>query len=216
MPRQSDPLSGPLPDAPTPVAEGAGEEDDLQIEPRKLALKVALVLTCLVVVGALLSHFLRDPMLAMGGSMVDRFGLWFVFVGVLFVDSSPMPLISEPFLFLGISGGLDVVQIGAVACVASMAAGWTGYGCGFLLGRLGLTRRVLGPATDRAERFVDRYGFWGIAAAALTPLPFAACTWTAGALRMDLPPFFLATLLRIPKTAIWLGFVHLGWSLGGG
>jgi len=171
-------------------------------------------LVILFLLAGCMTYVFGDELRQLGGWATRHLGVGFVFAGVLLIDLSPVPLVNEPVLLLGLSGGLEVRSVAAAAVAASLLAAWGGYGCGYLLARRGLSERVLGRHHARGERFVQRYGFWGVALAALTPLPFGLCTWTAGALRMPLRSFVPASLFRAPKAAFYLWIVWGAWTLG--
>lgn len=171
-------------------------------------------LVVLFLVAGTLTYVFGDELRQLGGWATRHLGAGFVFTGVFLIDLSPVPLVNEPVLLLALSGGLDVRAVAAAAVAASLLAAWGGYACGYLLAKRGLSQRALGAYYARGERFVKRYGFWGVVLAALTPFPFGLCTWTAGALRMPLRSFFVASLFRAPKAAFYLWIVWGAWKLG--
>ncbi len=59
-----------------------------------------------------------------------------------------------------------------------------------------------------------RHGLVTIALAAITPLPFAICAWSAGALGMRLAPFLLGLSLRVPKVAFYAWVIDQSWRAG--
>jgi len=199
---------------PTAPSEDEDEDEDEPLELGPLALRVVIGLVLLFLIAMGLSFVWGDELRRLGTWAAQTFGSGFVFVGVVLIDSSPFPLVNEPLLLLGLSGGLDIRAVALATVSGSLLAAWIGYGCGWLLARRGLSERVLGPHHQRGQRFVRRYGFWGVALAALTPLPFGLCTWTAGALRMPWLTFAAASLLRAPKAAFYLWVVYSAWRLG--
>jgi len=198
------------PAAPSP-ADSDEEDEPLELGPLALRVVIGLVVLFLIAMGV--SFVWGDELSRLGGWAARTFGSGFVFVGVLLIDSSPFPLVNEPLLLLGLSGGLDIRALALATVSGSLLAAWVGYGCGLLLAKRGLSERVLGRHHQRGERFVRRYGFWGVALAALTPLPFGLCTWTAGALRMPWLTFAAASSLRAPKAAFYLWVVYSAWRL---
>lgn len=195
---------------------GQAEEGAFEVPGATLALKILLGLVVLGVTFFTLGALYHEPLEAGALRLAERYGYGFVFVGVLVVDACPFPLLSEPVLGAGIAGGLTLTGIGVAASLASLIAAGLGYASGLGLRRLGLADRILGHHSAAARGFVSKWGFWGIALAALTPLPFALCTWTAGTLRMRLLPFVLGALFRVPKTWFYLWVVAETWRLGRG
>ncbi len=173
---------------------------------------VGLVL--LVGAAAALGVVLRDPLTQVSSVFLERFGLAGVFGGVLFTDTSPLPLTHEPVLLLGVSAGIDPWTIFAVAATASTLAGPVGYFGGWCVRR---SRRFREWMTTRAPEFTDwmqRHGAQGVAVAALLPIPFAVSTWTAGMTAVNFWKVLAASTLRVPKTAFYLWLIVKGWAIG--
>lgn len=193
------PASGPA----TPALEGG-------------RLAGALVVGLLGLAGACwaLGRWYRAPLEALGAWLVERLGLGFVAGGVFLLDVSPVPLVTEPVLVLATTGGLPWGQVVAVAATASVSAGLTCYLGGGALARRGLARRLAGAGEARARELVRRHGLVTIALAAITPLPFAICAWSAGALGMRLGPFLLGLSLRVPKVAFYAWVIDQSWRAG--
>ena len=55
---------------------------------------------------------------------------------------------------------------------------------------------------------------WAVGVAAFLPLPYSVSTWTAGALGVRYHWVAAASLLRYPKTALYLWLIASGWSIG--
>ena len=73
-----------------------------------------------------------------------------------------------------------------------------------------------GDSGTRPGRNVfQRYGAAGVFLIGALPLPFAAGTWTAGAMRCHFGKVALACLVRYPKTAALLAIITTGFNLGG-
>ena len=187
-----------------------------QPTPEPIALRPLLwrgaggLLTLLLAVAAL-GVILRKPLELAAGWFVETLGLLGVFLAVVLVDS--LPLTHEPVLLLGWSGGLSFGAIWAAASAGSVLAGVVGWFMGGRLGRFEVVTRFF--ARYRITEFLDRYGAWAVAVAALTPFPYAVATWAAGAARLPLLPVFLGSLVRILKVLIYLSLIVLGWSAGG-
>jgi membrane protein YqaA with SNARE-associated domain len=172
-------------------------------------------LTLLLVAAAISSTLLRDLVETWGQAVVSRWGLRGIFVGVFLSDWSPLPLTNEPVMLLGLSGGMTFAQVLWVTSAASVMAGFAGYACGAMLGAgTSLRERFLAREGGRAA-WVRRYGALGVAVAAFTPIPYALATWMAGLMRIPLPGFALACLVRIPKTLFYLWLLNKVWVSGG-
>jgi membrane protein YqaA with SNARE-associated domain len=97
------------------------------------------------------------------------------------------------------------------ASAASVLAGPVGWLLGSLLGRFDLVQRMF--VRYRISAFLERYGFWAVAVAALTPFPFSLATWASGAARVPLRTVLLGSLFRIPKVLFYFSIIVFGWDL---
>jgi membrane protein YqaA with SNARE-associated domain len=165
----------------------------------------------LLSVTGLLGAWVRQPLTELASEAVQGLGLLGLFFGVMFFDSSPLPLITEPLLFVAYAGGLDFMTVVVVAGTASFLAGAVGYAGGAFVGRLSFVARWL----ERVglAPVMRRRGVLVVATTAVTPLPFAASTWTAGACKVAFIPFVGVCLLRYLKVSFYLGLIVLGWTV---
>lgn len=200
---------------PEPAKDEAPKPEPARTTPYgRHALGFLLGVGLTVLVFALVGLLIKGPAEALGRAIAERFGLPGVFLGVTVAETSPFPLMGEPILLLGIEGGLPTAWVLVVGCAANLVASALSYVAGHLLARTGLIDRLLRGQRAEAEELVRRQGAWALVIASFTPLPFATLAWTAGALRMPLAPYALASLSRIPKVLATLAFVWLGWALG--
>ncbi|MCB9664693.1 MAG: VTT domain-containing protein [Alphaproteobacteria bacterium] len=170
-----------------------------------------LIGVVLLFVGALaLAVLLQDPLTALSLAFVERFGLLGVGVGVVITDT--FMLTHEPLLFAAHAGGLDFWATFGVASGASMLAGLLGWVLGNRLGRLALVQRLF--ERYRLRAFLQRYGFWAVAIAALTPFPYSAATWASGAAGVSLRTVVIGSLFRAPKVLFYFLLIVVGWDLG--
>lgn len=184
--------------------EQAGDE----LSVRALVGRVAIGLLGLMLVVGSLAFALEAPLRRLSEAFVARFGLGGVFVATLFTDT--FMLTHEPVLFVGFAGGLGFWPVMAAASAASVLAGPLGW---FLGGRLAgwlWLQRVF--ERYRISAFLRRYGFWAVAVAAITPVPFSACTWASGAAKVPLGTVTLGSLFRIPKVAFYFGLIVITWQ----
>lgn len=180
---------------------------------RAVVVRLALGIVLLIAAVAALGLVFRAPIEGLAESFVRRFGAAGVFLGMLFIDAYAFPpLAHEPILFFAHAGGLGFVEASLVAGTASFLAGPLGYLVGRWLGGVPWVQRQL--ARSGIAPLMRRRGVWVVALAAVSPLPFSASTYAAGALRVPFVPFLLACTLRFPKVTAYLGMIALGWSLG--
>lgn len=162
---------------------------------------------------ALLGWAFRAPISALAAHFVGQFGIIGVLLGMLVVDSYAFPpLAHEPILFFAHAGGLGFFEVTLMAGTGSFLAGPTGYLIGFLLSRCRWVERQL--RRTGVASVMRRRGVFVVAIAAVSPVPFSASSYAAGALRVPFGPFLLACSLRYPKVALYLGMIAFGWSLG--
>jgi len=175
-----------------------------------------------LVIGALLllalatasGVFLRDPITVFGGAFVQRFGLLGLFGGVIFSDSSLVPLTNEPLVLLVISGGVSPWVVFGVTAFGSFLAGPLGWFYGRTLARHTRFGPWLTLKNPDMNSLLNRYGVRFVAVSALLPFPFSVSTWLAGAAGLPLRQVAAASLLRIPKTAFYVALIVTGWAVG--
>ena len=182
-------------------------------------LRALLGLGALFGVAAVAGYFLQGPIQQLGEMAVSQFGLEGMGIAVLLIDGIPTPFSYAPVMLLGIEGGLSIQQVFMVSGTASFLAGLVGYGFGRMVGippRLDAwLRRRYPEKIDQQLAFLERYGAAGVFLIGALPLPFAAGTWTAGAMKCHFGKVALACLVRFPKTAIILTIITTGFDLGG-
>lgn len=182
---------------------------------RPTLIKLALGLILVLALAGLCGWFFREPLVALGEAALERFGLLGLFLGVVFADSSIVPLSNEPLVLLALAAGVSPWTVFFVTASASVCAGPVGWSCGRLFGRrTGLLLRVA-RRHPQIVGWLTRYGARFVGAAALLPFPFAVSTWLAGASGVRFGPLLLASLLRVPKTAVFVGLLAGGWAAGG-
>lgn len=196
---------------PSPTTDDTSWREELGLDGRSLG-RLAFGLVLLLGVSALAAILLREPLTTLAAWFMREMGLLGLFVGVVCTDIwvAP-PLTHEPLLFFAHAGGVPFVEIWGVASAASVVAGPIGYLAGALLGRLPFVDRRLNGSG--VEKVMARRGAIVVAAAAITPIPFAMTTWLAGAVGVRPLPFFAACLVRVIKVALYLGLIALGWGV---
>ncbi len=180
---------------------------------RALLARLVIGIGLVALTAVVLAATFRAPIEAFASGLVSRFGGTGVFFAMLIVDSYAVPPLShEPVLFFAHAGGLGFWKVTAIAGTGSFLAGPVGYGIGMLLGRVTAVQRQL----DRSgvAHLMGRHGVAVVAIAAVTPIPFSASTYAAGAMRLPFGPFLLVCGLRYPKIATYLGVIAAGWALG--
>ena len=181
---------------------------------RVLMRQMAIGLLVMFVVAGLSGLLLREPLVQIGGWCVTRFGIIGLFVATWVTDTSPLPLTNEPLMFLALGGGMGRWTIFAVVSAASVTGGASGYFFGRTLHRFTRVHERMMRWSPDVVAWLEKNGAWGVAVAALTPIPYSLSTWTAGVIGTRFSLVMLAALLRIPKTAFYLLLLIAGWELG--
>ena len=118
-------------------------------------------------------------------------------------DVLVIPMVIEANSILGI------LLIVLVATLSSVFGAFLGYGIGFYGGIPILERFVSQKNINRLNFLIDKYGSAGVFIAAISPIPYKALAWIAGAGRMDLLLFALAGIfgrgIRFGSVGLLLG-----------
>jgi membrane protein YqaA with SNARE-associated domain len=132
------------------------------------------------------------------------------------VESSVFPIPPDPLLIalcLGAAG--RALRFAAVATVASVLGGMLGYGIGSVLWSTasGFFFEYVPGVTPEAFATVqgsyDRWDFWAIFLAGLTPIPYKVFTISAGVFTINFPIFVLAsTLSRGLRFFVMAGLIY--------
>jgi len=181
---------------------------------RDLIRRAVVGIVVFLAIAGVLGWLLRAPMTEAGTWFVDAFGLAGLFAAVTLVDASPVPMTNEPLVVLALGGGMDVWGIFAIVSAASVFAGLVGHTSGRILCRVLPIRDMVHRFSPEAAAWIETRGAWGVAVAALLPIPYALATWTAGAMNVPLRDTMLASLLRVPKTAFYVALLAAGWAAG--
>lgn len=135
--------------------------------------------------------------------------------GLSFAESSFFPIPPDVLLAPMALGRPDRAwRFATVTTVASVLGGVLGYAIGWfaieaiepLLDELGYREGY-----DRAVLWFEEYGFWAVLVAGFSPIPYKVFTIAAGALRMFLPGFMIASALgRGARFFIVAGLIKWG------
>lgn len=169
------------------------------------------IIACVAVV-LLLSFGLNDE--NAGAQFVERFGLWGLFAGILFIDSIPTPGGAIPLMALCIQGGVPIWMILLVCLSGSSIAAIIGYFLGHTMGMPQKLEQWMEKKHPNKLRVLRQKGLWGIAALSSLPIPISFGTWAAGALQLSFfPSILLALAIRIPKILFYLWTILGSFSL---
>lgn len=96
-----------------------------------------------------------------------------------------------------------------VATLSSVFGAFLGYGIGYYGGIPVLERFVTDSNINRLNFLIEKYGSAGVFIAAISPIPYKALAWIAGAGKMDLRLFAIAGIfgrgIRFGSVGLLLG-----------
>ncbi len=90
------------------------------------------------------------------------------------------------------------VRLAAIATVASVLGGLAGYAIGYGMFEViepWLRESHYWEAYLTSQRWFDTYGFWVVFVAGFSPIPYKVFTIAAGVAVLNLPAFFIASLI---------------------
>lgn len=118
-------------------------------------------------------------------------------------DVLVIPMVIEANSVIGIS------IIVLVATLSSVFGAFLGYGIGYYGGIPVLERFVSDSNINRLNFLIKKYGSAGVFIAAISPIPYKALAWIAGAGKMDLRLFAIAGIfgrgIRFGSVGLLLG-----------
>lgn len=113
------------------------------------------------------------------------------------------PVPADIFIAMGTSAGLPFKKVILYVLAGALAGSYMGYFLGKYLGHPFMEWLFGKTRLDRGERFIKKYGVWGVIVAGLTPIPFKLVTWTAGIFEMPLGKYTLGVIIgRMPRYLI--------------
>ena len=126
-------------------------------------------------------------------------GLGYLGLAILtFTEAALQPIPPDPLVWsmiLEANNGFVVATVVLIATLSSVLGALAGYGIGMYGGGWFLEKFVSESTIARLNVLVERYGSAGIFIAAVSPIPYKALAWIAGAGRMDLRVFVAAGIV---------------------
>ncbi len=105
------------------------------------------------------------------------------------------------------------VRLAAIATVASVLGGLAGYAIGYGMFEViepWLRESHYWEAYLTSQRWFDTYGFWVVFVAGFSPIPYKVFTIAAGVAVLNLPAFFIASLIsRGARYFLVTGLINL-------
>ncbi len=113
-----------------------------------------------------------------------------------FAEAIFFPVPPDPLLVAVALAQPDIaIWLGALTAAASVAGAVVSHWLGTRLGRPLLLRMFSEDRVGYVESMFQRYGVWATLVAAFTPIPYKVFAIAAGAMRMDLKGFVLASAI---------------------
>ncbi len=169
----------------------------------------ALVVVLSVVLIAVLA---REPAVQASDWIVEQLGLWGIAIMVLLADTFTFPVPPDAYLLAAVASHADELPILAVISVSSILAGNLAYFVGPLLQNVPILGKRIERFRGRGEQLFKKWGLWTVVVAALTPIPFSIVCWFAGIYKMPYRPFFIGTLTRFLRFALFYYLFVFGWT----
>ncbi|MCH8125033.1 DedA family protein [candidate division KSB1 bacterium] len=144
------------------------------------------------------------------------YGMWALFL-IAFAESSFFPIPPDVLLIaLAISIPTRAFHFALVATIGSLIGGIAGYGIG-MFGYDSIGRPIVefyhGQEIMQAiKEWYDKYGFWAVLGAAITPLPYKIFTISSGMFSFDFFQFMIASI--IGRSVRFFAVAGLIWKFG--
>ncbi|BDA78303.1 membrane protein [Leptospira kobayashii] len=184
-------------------------------ELKKILIQTAISIVIVVGIVFALAYFFRKPLLGLSSVFVELFGYLGLFFGMMLSDSLPAFIPPDAFLMLAVTGNMNGLLTIFWMGTGSIIGGSLAYVIGrYLIPRFHLGRQMVLHYEDRLLPYVRRYGFWAVVLAALTPIPYSWMAYTVGTFKMKYRLFFLGSLFRFARMAIYFYAMLAGWVSG--
>ncbi len=179
-------------------------------------IKALIAMFAFVLGMAVLGFVFEESLTAATTWVVERLGFVGMATILMVTDTLVTPFPPDILLAVIANSRLSEewpVYVGLLGLV-SVVAGMTGYGIGRWLGHFRWSRRLFGEFKEDHREFIRKYGFWGVALGAVTPLPYSVTCWTAGVLGIRWSRVFAASVLfRIPRFYLYYWLLSTTGSL---
>lgn len=172
------------------------------------ALTALAVVLCVVLVAVLA----REPAVVASDWIVDHLGLWGIAIAVILADTFTFPVPPDAYLLAAVASHADEIPILIVISVSSIVAGNLAYFVGPLLQNVPILGKKIEKFRHKGEMLFKKWGLWTVVIAALTPIPFSVVCWFAGIYKMPYRPFFIGTLVRFLRFALFYYLFVFGWT----
>lgn len=188
----------------------APDREALALARRFVIRFVVTVLGLSALVGAIGALFSRQ-LIALSSSFVETLGGPGILAGFVVADATILPVPHDALTTFGLLGGMPFWTVVAWASVGSIIGSTIGFLIGRTLSHTMFFRHIMERRGREVYWLARRYGAWVLVAGSLGPIMYSLTCWACGALGVGWRPFWFATALRIPRVAIYLWAIQLGW-----
>lgn len=185
----------------TPAAHGPAVDAFV----RRKILGALLSLVTMLGMVAVASIYFREELQAFTQWTFAEIGLGALAVLLFISDAVFSPIPPDAILFLVAKSHYHehwAILVPALGALSSVA-GWVGYFGGRRIAHTRLSQVLFSRFKRTGAAIIHRYGSWGIALGALTPVPFSLTCWAAGMLEVPFRSVAWPCLLRIPRFIVY-------------
>lgn len=142
------------------------------------------------------------------------YGSWALFL-LAFAESSFFPVPPDVLLIaLGVSIPLRAFRYALICSAGSVLGGVAGYIIGYrfmdVIGFSILNFYGLAEKYHKVAELYNRYNVWVVGIAGFTPIPYKVFTISAGAFKINFPPFLLASVIsRSARFFLVSGLIYI-------
>ena len=180
--------------------------------------KELLIRTLLFALGALIVYgilnlFLSGPLQYAGHWLKETLGLVGVGLYCFFVDMLIVPTTVD--VLFPLTMDWDPVPLLAVMSLSSMVGGFCGYLLARSLNKVPVVHRLTSSYHERGKALLERYGWFAVAIAGFTPVPFSTVCWIAGLLEAPWYEVLIGCIARIPRMIVYYLLIEGGVRIFG-
>ena len=165
---------------------------------------IAIIITFFIFLGFAFYYLeLREVIQEALGS----YGIVALFLIILIMDFLILPISPDLIVLSAVWGGASYFNTSIVGGIASVVAGTLGYFFGAKIGATKFKQWFGAHHLHRGEKMFTKYGVWAVVIGALSPIPYAAVSWSAGIYDMNFNKFLTTIVFtRIPRF-MFMGFI---------
>jgi len=125
-----------------------------------------------------------------------------------FTESFCSPILPDVLLIpLALAQPEHAIYYGVLATLVSVLGGFIGYGIGYKIGPAAAHKLLPAKHEEKIRHFADRNASWAVFLAAMSPIPYKFVSISAGALKINLTVFVLASSLGRAKRFVLEGIL---------